>query len=54
VFVDTDVATRELDFDNVDLIIHYELLNGPETFVHHSSRTGGAGKHDERVRGTIF
>ncbi|KAK4769483.1 hypothetical protein SAY86_027633 [Trapa natans] len=33
VLVATDVAARGLDIPNVDLIIHYELPNDPETFV---------------------
>ncbi|KAJ0079930.1 hypothetical protein Patl1_24682 [Pistacia atlantica] len=44
VLVATDVAARGLDIPNVDLVIHYELPNGPETFVHRSGRTGRAGK----------
>eukprot|EP00249_Psilotum_nudum_P023058 c28735_g1_i1 orf=588-3083(-) len=44
VLVATDVAARGLDIPNVDLIIHYEPPNDPETFVHRSGRTGRAGK----------
>eukprot|EP01018_Ginkgo_biloba_P023843 Gb_35745 [translate_table: standard] len=44
VLVATDVAARGLDVPNVDLVIHYELPNDPETFVHRSGRTGRAGK----------
>lgn len=44
VLVATDVAARGLDIPNVDLIIHYEIPNDPETFVHRSGRTGRAGK----------
>ncbi|KAK2430610.1 DEAD-box ATP-dependent RNA helicase 53, mitochondrial [Trifolium repens] len=49
VLVATDVASRGLDIPNVDLIIHYELPDGPETFVHRSGRTGRAGKEGAAV-----
>ncbi|XP_057960553.1 DEAD-box ATP-dependent RNA helicase 3, chloroplastic [Malania oleifera] len=49
VLVATDVASRGLDIPNVDLIIHYELPNDPETFVHRSGRTGRAGKEGSAI-----
>ncbi|PSS00330.1 DEAD-box ATP-dependent RNA helicase [Actinidia chinensis var. chinensis] len=49
VLVATDVAARGLDIPNVDLIIHYELPNDPETFVHRSGRTGRAGKEGSAI-----
>ncbi|GMP39689.1 hypothetical protein CsSME_00010419 [Camellia sinensis var. sinensis] len=49
VLVATDVAARGLDIPNVDLIIHYELPNDPETFVHRSGRTGRAGKEGSTI-----
>ncbi|KAI7982000.1 hypothetical protein LOK49_Contig3G00026, partial [Camellia lanceoleosa] len=49
VLVATDVAARGLDIPNVDLIIHYELPNDPETFVHCSGRTGRAGKEGTAI-----
>jgi ATP-dependent RNA helicase DDX21 len=44
VLVATDVAARGLDVPNVDLVIHYEIPNDAETFVHRTGRTGRAGK----------
>ncbi|BBN05938.1 ATP-dependent RNA helicase DDX21 [Marchantia polymorpha subsp. ruderalis] len=44
VLVATDVAARGLDIPNVDLVVHFEIPNDPETFVHRSGRTGRAGK----------
>ncbi|KAG5381891.1 hypothetical protein IGI04_033361, partial [Brassica rapa subsp. trilocularis] len=49
VLVATDVASRGLDIPNVDLVIHYELPNDPETFVHRSGRTGRAGKEGSAI-----
>lgn len=60
VLIATDVAARGLDIPNVDLVIHYEVANDPETFVHRSGRTGRAGKegtailmHSEMQRRTL-
>ncbi|KAM7481893.1 hypothetical protein LguiB_006476 [Lonicera macranthoides] len=49
VLVATDVASRGLDIPNVDLVIHYELPNDGETFVHRSGRTGRAGKEGTAI-----
>ncbi|KAB2613413.1 DEAD-box ATP-dependent RNA helicase 53-like [Pyrus ussuriensis x Pyrus communis] len=49
ILVATDVAARGLDVPNVDLVIHYELPNNPEIFVHRSGRTGRAGKKGSAI-----
>ncbi|URE21146.1 DEAD-box ATP-dependent RNA helicase [Musa troglodytarum] len=44
ILIATDIAAHGLDIPNVDLVIHYELPNTSELFVHRSGRTGRAGK----------
>ncbi|KAL3636564.1 DEAD-box ATP-dependent RNA helicase 53, mitochondrial [Castilleja foliolosa] len=49
VLVATDVAARGLDVPNVDLVVHYELPNNSDTFVHRSGQTGRAGKKGSAI-----
>lgn len=49
VLVATDVAARGLDIPDVDLVVHYELPQEPEAFLHRSGRTGRAGKKGTTV-----
>ena len=44
VCVATDVAARGIDLPNLDLVIHADLPNNPETLLHRSGRTGRAGR----------
>eukprot|EP00898_Chlorokybus_atmophyticus_P003096 jgi/Chlat1/3788/Chrsp259S03921 len=60
VLVATDVASRGLDISDVDLVVHYELPDQTESFLHRSGRTGRAGKqgiaialHSDKEAGTI-
>jgi ATP-dependent RNA helicase DeaD len=42
--VATDVAARGLDVNDLTHVIHYELPDDPEVYIHRSGRTGRAGK----------
>lgn len=44
ILVATDVASRGLDVDDIDLVINYNFPDQPETYVHRIGRTGRAGK----------
>lgn len=41
--VATDIAARGLDIDEISHVIHYDMPNVPETYVHRIGRTGRAG-----------
>ena len=43
VLVATDVAARGLDVNNVDLVVHWDVPQDSETYLHRSGRTGRAG-----------
>jgi len=45
VLVATDVASRGLDIDDVDVIFNYDLPLENENYIHRIGRTGRAGKH---------
>jgi len=44
VLVATDVASRGLDIEGLDLVVNFELPSQPEIYVHRIGRTGRAGK----------
>lgn len=44
ILVATDVASRGLDIDHLDLVVNYDLPHQPEIYVHRIGRTGRAGK----------
>lgn len=43
ILVATDVASRGLDIDKLDMVINYNLAHDPDTHVHRIGRTGRAG-----------
>lgn len=43
VCIATDVAARGIDLPGLELVIHADLPNNPETLLHRSGRTGRAG-----------
>ncbi len=45
----TDVASRGLDVDHVDLIIHDDLPMTKEVYVHRTGRTGRAGRNGTSI-----
>lgn len=48
----TDVAARGLDVKDLSAVIHYDLPEKPETFIHRNGRTARAGSHGTAL--TLF
>ncbi len=44
VCVATDVAARGIDLPTLDLVVHADIPNNPDTLLHRSGRTGRAGR----------
>jgi len=42
--VGTDIASRGIDIEQMDLVINYSLPDVPESYVHRTGRTGRAGR----------
>ena len=49
ILIATDVASRGIDIEDLDVVINFDLPNVSETYVHRIGRTGRAGK-----KGTSF
>ena len=47
--VATDVAARGLDIPACDLVIHYDIPNDVDSFVHRTGRTGRAGRDGTNI-----
>ena len=48
ILVATDVASRGLDIDDIDVVIQQSLID-VDSFVHRSGRTGRAGKSGRNI-----
>lgn len=49
IFVGTDVASRGLNLNNIDLVINYHVPNDPESYIHRIGRTGRAGASGKAI-----
>ncbi len=49
ILVATDVASRGLDIENIDLVINYDLPTDIESYIHRIGRTGRAGKFGKTI-----
>lgn len=43
IFIGTDVASRGLNMNNINLVINYHVPHDPESYIHRIGRTGRAG-----------
>ncbi len=49
VFIGTDVASRGLNLNNIDLVVNYHVPNDPESYIHRIGRTGRAGAEGKAI-----
>lgn len=49
IFIGTDVASRGLNLNNIDLVINYHVPNDPEAYIHRIGRTGRAGADGKAI-----
>lgn len=49
VFIGTDVASRGLNLNNIDLVVNYHVPNDPEAYIHRIGRTGRAGAEGKAI-----
>jgi ATP-dependent RNA helicase DeaD len=43
IFIGTDVASRGLNLNNIDIVVNYHVPHDPESYIHRIGRTGRAG-----------
>jgi len=44
ILIATDVASRGIDIDGIDVVLNFDIPSIPETYIHRIGRTGRAGK----------
>jgi ATP-dependent RNA helicase RhlE len=49
ILVATDIASRGIDVQNIELVINYDLPDNTEDYVHRIGRTGRAGKKGKAI-----
>lgn len=49
IFIGTDVASRGLNLNNIDLVINYHVPHDPEAYIHRIGRTGRAGADGKAI-----
>ncbi|MCQ2079508.1 MAG: DEAD/DEAH box helicase, partial [archaeon] len=49
VLIASDVASRGLDIDGVDVVVNYDIPVDPETYIHRIGRTASAGKTGKAI-----
>ena len=49
IFIGTDVASRGLNLNNIDLVINYSVPHDPESYIHRIGRTGRAGADGKAI-----
>ncbi|HEY9116368.1 MAG TPA: C-terminal helicase domain-containing protein, partial [Roseivirga sp.] len=49
ILVATDVISRGIDVDNIDMVINYDVPNDPEDYIHRIGRTARAASEGEAV-----
>ncbi|WP_286755560.1 DEAD/DEAH box helicase [Roseivirga sp. UBA838] len=49
ILVATDVISRGIDIDNIDMVINYDAPNDPEDYIHRIGRTARAASEGEAV-----
>ncbi len=49
IFIGTDVASRGLNMNNINLVVNYHVPHDPESYIHRIGRTGRAGADGRAV-----